>query len=1172
MATRSPFFWPFLSTSIWNQPIGTNAVYVNAKLPPRGKTAISAEKIAMNMDTTQPVVPVWQNGGQHDTNRCTGSLGLFSPAINIPYNQSLIIPSSGLNYPGAFIGSDSATRWEAGNFAHCTNGGKVTAGHMKNSGTVTDAGLGGASGGSGLSTLGGTIRYGEFTHGTNGTGDGVIRHALRFNLYGQTDLSSAGSGFRWPATSADGGYKTPGSNNFYGGSVPQAVEGSLFAIPQSINLSTLGLSSTPGHVIAQTLQNYGGYVCNDSAPGFTWPICVELSQLGDVTVEFQNFYGFAFGGTAGGANKWANDCAIILANLYVVDNNTPTNIGGGGAPLQPLAPSFGAALSPPFLQQVNGNTTSAAGTLPVANAATTLGSTLSLVIGVRAPVVATTPAQVGASWTNTPQSGTANTTIVLPAHTITGGNYVTFSISNRVATVGSIASVVGTLGNTYALIPGAAVSNSTDVLRLEVWGGHVSNGGSETVTVTFAGTGAGAAIASEWQGTGETLDVAAVINATQTATQVQTGSSAQTGTTGDLVIASYAVQGNPVTITSPAFSPAGTTLNVPDITNQVTGGDNHLLGVSQQISGAAGIAQSFTANTTTGTFVSVLICLTPAGGSGSAPTASIAGGGTWAQRFSVNSPTGLGNLSGWDLTPTGTLPANDITISSTSSTGSIEYEFYEMTNVIYQSTQTATGTSTAPTVTLTPTLPSDCQVGGIFWPNASATITPTTPGTWENDATTVGIAANAGSSIVSGGNVSNSGSAQTYSGTLSPSAPWVAGIMDYEVITVPSQVSQPTINAGAAQVSVNWLTPANNGSAISSYTVKVYSGVAADGTGGTLANTITGIAVIDYSIVPYVVGSLSNGTRYAVSVTAINGIGPSVESQRSIGATPVAATTVPGTPVAPSVVIGDTTATVTITPPATGGLPITGYTFNCYQPFPTLFTTQTQLSNVFTFSGLTDGIVYGFTGIAINGNGNSVESPLTLATPLGAPATPNAPTCVPGDSEVTVTGAVPANNGSPITTYEFNCYNNPSSAPLFTQTQAAPVATFLSLSNGTTYFFTMLATNAIGTSLESSATPATPIGAPGPPVPGPGHNVQQGTTYQYVYKGKTTGMLYKFAPISVPPALLDQYGNLLEYGTYNGETLVFTPGGQIRRSVKGSPGPTDPYGFGVSPSPWESNV
>ena len=82
-----------------------------------------------------------------------------------------------------------------------------------------------------------------------------------------------------------------------------------------------------------------------------------------------------------------------------------------------------------------------------------------------------------------------------------------------------------------------------------------------------------------------------------------------------------------------------------------------------------------------------------------------------------------------------------------------------------------------------------------------------------------------------------------------------------------------------------------------------------------------------------------------------------------------------------------------------------------------------------------------------------------------------------------------------------------------------------------------------------------------------------GTTYQYVYRGKTTNMLYKFAPVGVPPSLLDPYGNLMEYGTYDGETLVLcAQDGEVRRSVKGSPDSHDPYGFSVVASPWESNV
>jgi len=99
---------------------------------------------------------------------------------------------------------------------------------------------------------------------------------------------------------------------------------------------------------------------------------------------------------------------------------------------------------------------------------------------------------------------------------------------------------------------------------------------------------------------------------------------------------------------------------------------------------------------------------------------------------------------------------------------------------------------------------------------------------------------------------------------------------------------------------------------------------------------------------------------------------------------------VPGTPVAPAVLTGYQVASVTITPPSNGGSPITAYTANLYAPYPILVATQTQYlaldptANVFAFVGLSSNTQYGFTGIAINVNGPSGESPQTLATPSGA--------------------------------------------------------------------------------------------------------------------------------------------------------------------------------------------
>lgn len=345
MATRNPLKWPFASSSIWNQPIGSNAVYIDAQLPARTKTAVSAEQVALFMDIGPPsptIQTLYHNVGQHG-NRCTSDNNVA--LITLPLDDTFLVDGTkALNYPFGAISTDGTTRYEGGNYAHCTLGGPFTAGHADNQGAIAGDGLGGDSGGSLLSTIGGLIRYGEFTGGTDGTG--FIKHALRFNLCGSTDLASTGKspgeaaaakGFRWPAQRADGYFNNSTDARHYAGSVPAAVEGSLFAIPISVDINAIGLTTTPGKMLAWTLQNYGGYVCNDSVVS-TWAICVEYGPAGIVTDEFKNLFPWGFASTV--SNPWGADCAIILSKLAVVDNNSLGSIGGGGTPLQPLAPLF----------------------------------------------------------------------------------------------------------------------------------------------------------------------------------------------------------------------------------------------------------------------------------------------------------------------------------------------------------------------------------------------------------------------------------------------------------------------------------------------------------------------------------------------------------------------------------------------------------------------------------------------------------------------------------------------------------------------------------------------------------------------------------------------------------------------------------------------------------------
>jgi hypothetical protein len=154
--------------------------------------------------------------------------------------------------------------------------------------------------------LGGLIRVWELRSGS-------IRHALAMALWG----TQIGAGPIWPATSQDGPAE-------YCGHVHQ---GALVAIPPSVNISNLGLTTPDGLVIARALQNYGAYLvdCGGGNVFYAEPAADGMKEL----------------------DNMRSDLPKIWPHLRPVTNNSPTSIGGGGAPLQPLAPPLIGSASPP---------------------------------------------------------------------------------------------------------------------------------------------------------------------------------------------------------------------------------------------------------------------------------------------------------------------------------------------------------------------------------------------------------------------------------------------------------------------------------------------------------------------------------------------------------------------------------------------------------------------------------------------------------------------------------------------------------------------------------------------------------------------------------------------------------------------------------------------------------
>jgi hypothetical protein len=198
----------------------------------------------------------------------------------------------------------------------------------------------------------------------------------------------------------------------------------------------------------------------------------------------------------------------------------------------------------------------------------------------------------------------------------------------------------------------------------------------------------------------------------------------------------------------------------------------------------------------------------------------------------------------------------------------------------------------------------------------------------------------------------------------------------------------------------------------------------------------------------------------------------------------------PDAPTNVSATAGNQSATVSWTAPGNnGGSPITGYRINAYpsgatQPSQQLPAGASATSA--TVTGLTNGTSYTFTVTATNSVGTSQES-VASAPVTPAPTVPGAPTGVSatgGNQTATVFWAAPSNNGgSAITGYTVNVYPSGATQPS-QQVPAGASATSVGVSgltNGTSYTFTVTATNGVGAGPESASSNA--VTANPPPAP-----------------------------------------------------------------------------------------
>lgn len=189
----------------------------------------------------------------------------------------------------------------------------------------------------------------------------------------------------------------------------------------------------------------------------------------------------------------------------------------------------------------------------------------------------------------------------------------------------------------------------------------------------------------------------------------------------------------------------------------------------------------------------------------------------------------------------------------------------------------------------------------------------------------------------------------------------------------------------------------------------------------------------------------------------------------------------PGAPTGLTATPGNASATISFTPGATGGSPITNYQYSTDGNTWTAFSPAVTNAPV-TVTGLTNGVTYGIQLRAVNAAGYSNPAGVSV-TPNGSAPGPNADPVYPpgaptdvkataGSGEATITWAAPTYVGSyPITDYQVT-----SSTGSHTCLSKTTSCTVTGLTGGTTYTFTVRALNGAGWGAHSAPSNAvTPI-------------------------------------------------------------------------------------------------
>ena len=271
-------------------------------------------------------------------------------ALLLPDNETLVQMQPVYRcdvYPAPLL-----ARW-----GNATDGGPQ---RFPNTTSIFGHGTFGAHGGSGLSSVGGSIRLGELLPAAP-----PINHALKIELgnfwyFGAAQLNppTLDNGGRtqyvWPAIGSNGAFNATAnrSNAGYTGTNPFLAPGALLAIPAS--LAAAVETTTPvGAKIKIAMTDYGGYIVDGSGSGIAphphhnlAAICMDAAVNRELRVAYNVSIAYPHGvanprlAPTGPVQDHAlyEDLLRVFQALQVVTNNAAESVGGGGTPRVPRKP------------------------------------------------------------------------------------------------------------------------------------------------------------------------------------------------------------------------------------------------------------------------------------------------------------------------------------------------------------------------------------------------------------------------------------------------------------------------------------------------------------------------------------------------------------------------------------------------------------------------------------------------------------------------------------------------------------------------------------------------------------------------------------------------------------------------------------------------------------------